>query len=107
MQTQKIANHYLKILLLFCDDIVADIASNTTMFPFFTHFQCQKKVSFLTVAEICLHHMQMVKLVFSDSLKCDLSHDIYLNIIFSRRHVENLTRKKDVKNWLKPEVVIY
>ena len=59
------------------------------------------------VAEICLHHMQMVELVFSDSLKCALSHDIHHNLIFSRRHVENLTRKKDVKNWLKPEVVIY
>ena len=56
--------------------------------------------------EICLHHMQMVKLVFSDSLKCALSHDIHHNLIFSRRHVQNLARKKDVKNWLKPEVVI-
>ena len=41
---QKIANHYLKIILLFCDDIVADIASNATMFPFFKHFQCQKSL---------------------------------------------------------------
>ena len=39
----------------------------------------------------------MVKLVFSDSLKCALSHDIYHNLIFSRRHVENLTRKKTSK----------
>ena len=69
--------------------------------------RCLVNYVFLTVAEICLHHMQMVKLVFSDSLKCALSHDVYHNLIFSRRHVENLTRKKDVKNWLKPEVVIY
>ena len=41
--------------------------------------------------------MQMVKLVFSDSLKCALSRDIYHNLIFRRRHVENLTRKKTSK----------
>ena len=39
----------------------------------------------------------MVKLVFSDSLKCALSHDIYHNLIFSRRHVEKLARKKTSK----------
>ena len=38
-----------------------------------------------------------VKLVFSDSLKCALSHDIYHNLIFSRRHGENLTRKNTSK----------
>ena len=51
--------------------------------------------------------MQMVKLVFSDSLICAITHDLRHNFLFGRRHVENLTRKKDVKNWLKPEVVIY
>ena len=43
----------------------------------------------------------MVKLVFSDSLKCALSHDIYHNLIFSWRHVENLTRKKDSQKQVK------
>ena len=69
--------------------------------------RCLVNYVFLTVAEICLHHMQIVKLVFLDSLKCALSHDIYHNLIFGRRHVEHLTRKKDVKNWLKLEVVFY
>ena len=41
----KIVNHYLKIILLFCDDIVADIASNTAMFPFFTHFYSASTIS--------------------------------------------------------------
>ena len=31
------------------------------------------------------------------TLKCALSHDIYHNLIFSRGHVENLTRKKTSK----------
>ena len=60
----------------------------------------------LIVGNLSAFDFFLVKLVFSDSLKCALSHDIYHNLIFSRRHVENLTRK-DVKNWLKPEVVIY
>ena len=59
--------------------------------------RCLVNYVFLTVAEICLHHMQMVKLVFSNSLKCALSHHIYYNLIFSGRHVENLTRKKTSK----------
>ena len=41
-------------------------------------------------AAICLRHMQMVKLVLSDSLKCALSHDIHHNLIIGRRHNENL-----------------
>ena len=41
--------------------------------------------------------MQMVKLVFSDRLKRAPSHDIFHNLIFSRRHVEDLTRKKTSK----------
>ena len=40
--------------------------------------------------------MQIVKLVFSDSLKCALSHDIRHHLKFGRRHVENLIRKNDV-----------
>ena len=66
-----------------------------------------KYTFFLTVAANCLHHMQMVKLVFSDSLICAISLDIRHNFLFGQGHVENLTRRKDVKNWLKPEVVIY
>ena len=35
MQVKKSFNHDLKIVFLFWDDIVADIASNIKMFPFF------------------------------------------------------------------------
>ena len=69
--------------------------------------RCLLNYVFSTVAAICLHHMQIVKLVFSDSLKCALSHDIRHHLKFGRRHVENLIRKNDVQNVLKPEVVIY
>ena len=50
--------------------------------------------------------MQIVKLVLLDSLKCPFSNDRRHYLIFGQRHVENLIRKNDVKNVLKPEVVI-
>ena len=69
--------------------------------------RCLVNYVFLTVAAICLHHMQMMKLMFSNSLKCALSHNICHYLIFGRRHIENLIQKNDVKNALKPEVLIH
>ena len=68
--------------------------------------RCLENYVFSTVAAICLHHMQIVKLVLLDSLKCAFSNDIRHYLIFGQRHVENLIQKNDVKNVLKPEVVI-
>ena len=44
------------------------------------------KLRFLTVATICLHHMQIVKLVFSDGL------------------IESLTRRRFCQHGRQPEV---
>ena len=38
--------------------------------------------------------MQMVKLVFSDSLICAISRDIRHNFLFGRRHVKKFDPKK-------------
>ena len=51
--------------------------------------------------------MQIVKLVFLDSLKSALSHDMHHNVTSGQTHVENMTRKNDIKNVLKLEVVIH
>ena len=45
--------------------------------------------------------MQIVKLVFLDSLKCAISIDMRHNITSGQRHVKNLTRKNDVKKLVK------
>jgi hypothetical protein len=61
-----------------------------TIYHLWLHFCC-------TFLLIFCGHMQIVKLVFSDSFKCPLSHDIHHNLIIGRRHNENLPCHKLVK----------
>ena len=49
----------------------------------------------------------VAKLVFLDSLRYALSHNICHYLIFGLRHIKNLIRQYDVKNVLKPEVLIF
>ena len=46
MNHRKVISWILRQPIIVADDIVADIASNTTMFPFLHIFNARKKVSF-------------------------------------------------------------